>query len=178
MSACRFSGVLAVAALFGGCDTPCEAPADIDGQEFDVFVTFKRVAVGDRAEFPLTSSPTNGDVSLRLDFAEPAARNGEVTVELGGQTFDGRGTFDEQQCGWFDLRWAGVYEGEAAPEAHDFSAQGSFVVAGPRLEGIVEWEEDWTNASGTSGTLEGTALFRGEARRSADAAAREWSEPR
>ena len=154
----------------GACDVPCEAAAELEASPWRVFANLRDFELENRARFPASSSPANGEHELALAFAAPGMAGAGATVEIDGQAFEGAATFAERTCGGLDLSWSGTYYADVEQgdegAAHTFEASGTFLVAEGRLEGVVDYAEDWSVGTGDTaptGSVTGEALFRGGA---------------
>jgi hypothetical protein len=75
-----------------------------------------------------------------------------VIVEIDGQSFAAQGTWNDIECGNFNLDISGTYK---SPEksTHVFTASGQFIQFANQLEGLWDYEEQWSTDEGQTGTF-------------------------
>ena len=137
-----FSGV--------GCGVDCGAPSQVNGR-YAVFSNVVSIlAVENEKNFPSYHSPANGWSEWNLVWNEMV--QDEVIVEIDDQSFAAQGTWNDIECGNFNLDISGTY---MSPEksTHVFTASGQFIQFANQLEGLWDYEEQWSTDEGQTGTF-------------------------
>ena len=155
----RFLAVAALAPAFAaGCAETCPLPqASLNDEVFDVFGRVIALEQEPAPEWPSESLPFNGPREWTVNWASDQAES-PVTVVIDGQTFEeGRGYFDDVECGNFSIAFKGTYVAEDGAE-HLVAANARLVVWPDGMDGFVDFQSSWSTPEGdVIGTANGTA---------------------
>lgn len=147
----RTCALLFVASALPGCSETCPTARDaLNGKVFPVFAHVATWEPADLAGYPSDTSPINGAHDYGIEWAT-SAPDGEVTVIIDGQSFDGTGRWSESECGNFVVAFDGVYELDG--DVHAFSASAELVTWEQHLDGFVDWQETWQAGAGEVGSF-------------------------
>ena len=137
-----FSGV--------GCGVDCGAPSQVNGR-YAVFANVINILSAENEDnSPSYHSPANGWSEWSIAWNEMV--QDDIIVEIDGQSFAAQGEWNDIQCGNFTLDISGTYISDKE-STHAFTAQGQFIQFANQLEGLWDYEEQWSTVKGQSGTL-------------------------
>ncbi|MEZ4239326.1 MAG: hypothetical protein R3F59_24860 [Myxococcota bacterium] len=148
---------LLLSAGLAGCTDTCPPPTSIADEVWTVFVNPVSWEGDNEAAFPADTSPANGVHTLSVVWPSDAP-DGNVTVTIDDQAFQGRGRWDETECGTFALGFNGRYE--AGGDVHAFSCAATLVTWQGNVDGYLDWEETWQSAEGEIGSFSSQAQLR------------------
>jgi hypothetical protein len=143
-----FSGV--------GCGVDCGAPSQVNGR-YAVFSNVVSILeVENEENFPSYHSPANGWSEWNIVWKEMV--QDEVIVEINGQSFEAQGVWNDIECGNFTLDIAGTFVSLdpvklTEESTHVFTASGQFIQFANQLEGLWDYEEQWSTDKGQTGTF-------------------------
>jgi hypothetical protein len=137
--------VVALAALGAagaGCSESCGLASQMNGATYEAFIhPVGPWEVENASIFPAEASPGNGPVAFGVEWG--LSNTGPITVLMDGQAFDGEGVFYEQECGNFEITWAGQYLSEVGSE-HNFAARAVIQFYDSVLAGrVYNYSESW-----------------------------------
>jgi hypothetical protein len=112
--------------------------------------------VENEENFPSYHSPANGWSEWNIVWKEMV--QDEVIVEINGQSFEAQGVWNDIECGNFTLDIAGTFVSLdpvklTEESTHVFTASGQFIQFANQLEGLWDYEEQWSTDKGQTGTF-------------------------
>jgi hypothetical protein len=142
--------ILLAPILLSGCSETCAPPQPALNQKvWSVFVQPTTFTINGEG-FPADSTPANGTHEMIIAWSSPQA-DSPIVVTIDGQPFDGAGKWSEQECGNFTMTFDGIYTGDDG-STHAFGAGAQLMTWSGRLEGFLDWSENWANAAGEIGS--------------------------
>jgi hypothetical protein len=140
-----------------GCSETCPPPTSIAERTWTVFVNPVTWEIDNEEGFPAETSPANGEHEMNVAWPNNDLE-GPITVTIDGQVFEGRGRWNDVECGQFSIGFNGRYEAEG--NVHAFSASALLVTWESNVDGFLDWQETWQSAEGVVGSYSTQAQLR------------------